>query len=264
MWTALFPNWKTYKYYFTDNASKKVLEKLLKYPFTLKIIKNCPSHLLFYLTFFHSESPSLFLKLYKKRPFKKNRPKSFLKKYHSLKNLGIPVLPPTLIFFHPRWSFKSYSNPFIGGLLFPYIKEGFLTENSFSKGSVENSSLLPNLVHFLFQLHEKGLYLGDTKYNNFLYREKSFLLFDLDGLKILNRPLTLRERLEDLAPLAMTLEWQGIENISQILFNLYKVLYPLLSRENFPLFKALVKKRLYKRFKKLNLLSYKQDSNVSF
>ncbi|MFN4132406.1 MAG: hypothetical protein ACK4GE_04940, partial [Caldimicrobium sp.] len=84
MWTALFPNWKTYELFLIHPAAKETLDKLFTQSFTLNLTKKCASHLFFTLTFFNEQRPSLCLKLYFKRFFKKNRPKNFLKTYFLL------------------------------------------------------------------------------------------------------------------------------------------------------------------------------------
>lgn len=263
MWTALFPNWKTYKLFLIHPAAKEILDKLFTQSFTLNLTKKCASHLFFTLTFFNEQRPSLCLKLYFKRFFKKNRPKNFLKTYFLLKKWDIPLISPILVFYHSSIKAFFYKAPFIGGIILPFLSQGFLEERTIMEDAKKEKPLLTMLIHFIFRLHEKGIFMKDTKYNNFFYDKMvGFKIFDLDGVKIYKKPLSLRDRLKDLAPLAMSLEWIGLSDSDTFIFKTYQTLYPFLSDQDFLLFKNLIRKSLYKRIRKFKFPGYKEDNRV--
>jgi len=68
MWTALFPNWKFFKFYYFTSDAENILKKLKTEPFEIKCIKKSPSHKNFILKFLSENSPSLFLKAFIPRP----------------------------------------------------------------------------------------------------------------------------------------------------------------------------------------------------
>lgn len=265
MWTVLFPNLKHYKIISLEPSAKEVLEKIFSTAFTLKLIKRCPSHLLLTLTFLSEKSPSLCLKLYHPRLFKKNRPKIFLKTLYLLKKLNIPLLSPLLIFYLSPFKAFFWKNPFTGGIISPFISQGFLKAEEFKEDAKRGFPLLYKLIQFIFQLHEKGVLLKDTKYNNFFYqKDKGFRIFDLEGVKVFKRTLSLSERLKDLAPLAMSLEWIGLQQSSFFIFKTYQSLFAPLTSKYFQIYQNYINNTLSKRLKKFNHSLCKKDNNSCF
>ena len=258
MWTALFPTWKHFKFYFFTLDAEKILKKLESEPFEIKCIKRSPSHKNFILKFFSESSPSLFLKAFIPRLFKKNRIKNYFKAFKTLKNLNVSLLDPIFLFWGSSQIAFLKKEPFYGGIVFPYIEKGFLKrKNLFLDDKKENvnSRLIKNLIFFLFELHEKGIYLKDTKFNNFYYSsEENFKIFDLDGIKFYKRPLSKLERLKDISTLAMSLEWEKIANARTLVFEIYKELFPELREKDFERFSQLVEKKRKKREKALKTL----------
>jgi len=257
MWTALFPNWKFSKFYYFTSDAEKILKKLETEPFEIKCIKKSPSHKNFILKFFSENSPSLFLKAFIPRPFKKNRIKNYLETFKTLKNLNVSLLEPVFLFWkNPQIAFLK-KEPFYGGIVFPYIEKGFLKrENLFLDDKKENINykLIKNLIFFLFKLHEKGIFLKDTKFNNFFCdSEENFKIFDLDGIKFYKKPLSKLERLRDLSTLAMSLEWEKIAEARALVFDIYKEFFPELREKDFEKFSQFVDKKRKKREKALSL-----------
>ncbi|BAU23918.1 hypothetical protein THC_1553 [Caldimicrobium thiodismutans] len=249
MLEILFPEWKNFKFFVYSEAESP--ETLFLKPFSFKILKRSPSHLVFLLSPFNSEKPLYFLKVYQPRLFKRNRIKAFIKNLQMLKKRNIPVLYPLLIFYErPLFSYLK-RHPFYGGILYPFIEEGFLKEELFFR---ENSqTLLINLVNFIFSLHEKGILLRDTKYNNFFYTKEGFKIFDLDGIKILETSLSKKERLKDLSALAMTLEWIGLKEAGTLIFKAYQNLLGELGKVHYEYYTELKIKKRKKRERKFNL-----------
>jgi hypothetical protein len=241
MWTALFPKWKDFRVYFFSKEAKANLDRLLHEPFLLKCEKIPKRHRNFLLTFASSTEPDLFMKLFIPRPFRRNRVKSYLKNLLELKKRDVPLLEPLFLFWKNPWLALIKDEPFYGGIVFPYLKEGFLTLES-------AKMLLPRLVKFLFSLHEKGVYLRDTKFNNFYYTNKTgFKVFDLDGVRLYSKPLPKKMRLKELATLAMTLEWEGLPLAREIIWSEYAKLYPSLTKEDFVMFERLIALRKKRR-----------------
>jgi hypothetical protein len=257
MWTALFPNWKFSKFYYFTSDAENILKKLETVPFEIKCIKKSPSHKNFILKFLSENSPSFFLKAFIPRPFKKNRIKNYLEAFKTLKNLNVSLLEPVFLFWkNPQIAFLK-KEPFYGGIVFPYIEKGFLKrENLFLDDKKENINykLIKNLIFFLFKLHEKGIYIKDTKFNNFFCdSEENFKIFDLDGIKFYKKPLSKLERLKDLSTLAMSLEWEKITNARALVFDIYKELFSELREKDFEKFSQFVDKKRKKREKALSL-----------
>lgn len=243
MWNVLYPNWKNFNFYFFDPQGKEILQSLSKEDFIYQKVKRASSHFVFLIKL--SEEKKFWLKSFVPRLFKKNRVKHYLKILSLLIKLDIPVIKPIFLFWkNPQIAFLK-REPFYGGILFPYIEEGFLKKEKI------NDELIKNLVSFLFYLHEKGVYLRDTKYNNFYYssasQEKGFKIFDLDGVKIYKKALSKFKRLKDLSTLAMVLEWDKIEKAKKLVFSFYKEIYPLIEEDDFYKFSKLVDKRRKKR-----------------
>jgi hypothetical protein len=108
--------------------------------------------------------------------------------------------------------------------------------------------LLLGLVKFLFSLHEKGVYLRDTKFNNFYYTNKTnFKVFDLDGVKLYSKPLPKKMRLKELATLAMTLEWEGLPLARELISNEYAKLYPAFNEKDVIFFEKIITLKRKKR-----------------
>ncbi len=253
MWTALFPNWKDFKVYFFSEEAKATVDRLIHKPFLLKCEKIPKTHRNFILSFASSGEPNLFLKLFIPRPFKRNRVNAYLKNFLELKKRDVPMVEPLFLFWKNPWLTLLKDEPFYGGIVFPFIKEGFLNFES-------ARMLLSRLVNFLFFLHEKGVYLRDTKFHNFYYAARGahhnlhdkdsnlcFKVFDLDGVKVYRHPLPQNMRLKDLATLAMTLEWEGLHHARKTIWDEYSKLYPGLTKEDFIKFERLIAIRKNKR-----------------
>ncbi|MCS7149120.1 MAG: hypothetical protein RMI93_00035 [Caldimicrobium sp.] len=196
--------------------------------------------------------PLYFLKAYCSGILRGNRLNRLLKNLKSLEELKVPLIKPIhTIFKNPVLSYLR-GEFFYGYAVYEYLEKGFLREEDFISSNRPNFALLHELVGFLYELHERGILLRDTKFNNFYYtEEEGFKVFDLDGVEITQRSPSLRERLEDLAPLAMTLEWIGFSEASKEIFRKYQWLYPHLGDEYISYFLKLVNERELKRFKKL-------------
>lgn len=251
MWSALFPNWKRFKVYLTEsNLEKGFLNQLTVTPFEIKILKECPSHLIFVLKPLNISFPPLFLKAFIPKIFKKNRIKRYLDILRTLKSLKIPTIDPILLFWENPLKAFIRREKFYGGILFYYVEKGFLTKDIFFSSNLDN--ILKKLVSFIFSIHQKKVLLKDTKYNNFFYEEEDkFKLFDLDGIKILRKPPSKVERLKDLSTLSMSLEWVEISQAREKIFSFYKDLYPTLTKEDFEIFSNFVERKKAKRIKHL-------------
>ena len=222
--------------------------------FSPEIIKSGKSNLNLVLIDFYNQEPLIFIKLYFTKPFTCNRSKRTLKIINFLEELKVPFIKPLGVFY--MFPFKAYlkNKLFYGGTIYPFIKTGFITERKIVefKENGNYKKFLNELVKFLFMLHEKGIYLRDTKYNNFWYDEERTLIriFDLDGIKFYFKPLNKKLRLKDLSTLAMSLEWT-LETSEErnIIFMLYQQYYAYIRNEDFLNFEKYIKKRLFKRQK---------------
>jgi len=243
----LFPDFKSFKIFaFTEESS---LEELFERPFIFKLSKKAPSHLVLLLFPLFEENPLYFLKAYHPRPFKSNRLKALYEALINLENLGIPHLKPLYLFYSSPLCALFKGKTFYGGVIFPFLKEGFLKEKDFL--GEKGVRLLEELVRFIFSLHEKGVLLRDTKFYNFYKDAEGFKVFDLDGIKILKKKPSKEARLKDLSALAMTLMWSGIANADKVIFKTYKNLSPEISERDFSYFIREIEKRRKKRLKKL-------------
>ncbi|WP_028841485.1 hypothetical protein [Thermodesulfobacterium hveragerdense] len=246
MWTALFPNWNSFRFYFFSEEAKEVFNQLKTAPFLAKPNKITPSHLNFLISLESSGKIDFFLKAFVPRFFKKNRVKSYLEVVKSLKKLEVPIIEPLFVFWRsPQVAFLK-KETFYGGIVFPYLSQGFLGFKDF----LEREGFLEALVRFLFRLHQKGVFIRDTKFNNFYHtNEEGFKIFDLDGLKVYNPPLDKKLRLKDLSALAMTLEWSGMKETTKRIWTVYVSLYSGLTQKDFLFFVKQVEKRRKKREK---------------
>jgi hypothetical protein len=164
-----------------------------------------------------------------------------LKNLLELKKRDVPLLEPLFLFWKNPWLALLKDEPFYGGIVFPYLKEGFLTFES-------AKMFLTSLVKFLFSLHEKGVYLRDTKFNNFYYTNKTgFKVFDLDGVNLYSKPLPKKMRLKELATLTMTLEWEGLLLARELIWSEYAKLYPAFSEKDVIFFEKIITLRRKKR-----------------
>lgn len=251
MLKLLFPNYKNFKFFAFSESEP--FDKLFSRPFVFKLLKGSPSHLVFSLTPINSNKPLYFLKAYQPRLFKRNRVKAFKNNFQKLQNKNIPLLIPYLLFYEiPLFSYTK-KEAFYGGILFPYLEKGFLKRDSFV--GEDSKILLKNLVELIFDIHEKEILIGDTKYTNFYYDPKEgFKIFDLDGVRILKKKPTTRERLKDLSSLAMTLEWNGFKDASLIIFEIYSSLIGTFSPEDKDFYKKCIEIKRKKRMKHLGLI----------
>lgn len=245
----LFPDLKHLQIFYYSDLEE--LNNLFLKPFSFKILKRSASHMVFLLIPSGAERPLYFLKAYQPRPFKRNRVKAFVKNHERLLKRGIPLLNPLAVFLGSPILSLLKKHPFYGGLLYPFMEEGFLTGELFLK---ENSKdLLSSLVRFILELHTKGVLLGDTKYNNFyLDAKEGFKIFDLDGVKILDRYPSIEERLNDLSSLAMTLEWIGFKEAGTLILEDLVTLLPDIDTKALSIFKNWIERKRKKRLKRLN------------
>lgn len=239
----MMPCPKNYLFEFTRNIPSN---------FTLELKKKSKKQVIFLLRYPSQRKPLYFIKAFYSGILRGNRLKRLIKNLKSLEELGVPLIKPIhTMYKNPVLSYLR-GEPFYGYATFEYLEKGFLQKEDFISSNRPNVALLQELVGFLYELHEKGILLKDTKFNNFYYTEKEgFKVFDLDGVKITKRSPSLRERLEDLAPLAMTLEWIGFSEASKEIFRKYQGLYPHLGNEYFSYFLKLIRDRKFKRLKKL-------------
>lgn len=243
----LFPNLKDLKIFYTSDPEG--LRNLFLKPFSFKVLKRSASHLVFLLIPLGAERPFYFLKAYQPRPFKRNRVKAFVKNYERLQKRGVPLLHPLAVFLESPVLALLKKHPFYGGLLYPFLEEGFLTGALFLKEKAKD--LLSSLVRFNLELHAKGVLLGDTKYDNFyLDAKEGFKIFDLDGVKILDRCPTPEEQLKDLSALAMTLEWIGFKEAGTLIFEDLLTLIPGIDTRALSLFRKGIERKRHKRLKK--------------
>ena len=260
MWTVLFPNWKKFKFYFFSKEAPQILERLSTEKFNFETFKKGSSHYVFILSSFKEKKPLFLLKAFRPKLFKTNKARKYLRTLSKLEELNISVIKPIFLFWEsPQIAFFK-REPFYGGIVFLYIEKGFVKREDLfldDKKEKVNYELIKNLISFLFKLHEKGVYLKDTKYNNFYHFEGDFKIFDLEGIKFYKKPLFKFERLKDLSTLAMVLEWEKVKNARELIFNLYKQLYPEINNEkDFGKFNCLVNKKRKKREKKFATSSY--------
>jgi len=123
---------------------------------------------------------------------------------------GFPVLVPEGI-----WLFRSpLSEGFWGGLIFSYVEDfeklPFLWEKA-RRDPKFLGVILSDLTMLLERLHARGIYIRDTKANNFLLRPgKEPLLFDLDTVKIFQGPVPDRFRRKNFRVLIRTLKRKNI------------------------------------------------------
>ncbi|RUM88847.1 MAG: hypothetical protein DSZ23_04015 [Thermodesulfatator sp.] len=115
------------------------------------------------------------------------------------------VMPLALIQTRNPW------NLIYGAIAFPWINQ-----TASSKKLVQNQLADPKSAHlclkelayFIWKMHESGICHGDCKITNFIYfpaRENKFLVFDLDGTKIV-RKISSRQRLADISCMCRSLE----------------------------------------------------------
>ncbi len=248
MLKLLIPNYQNFKVFPKD---KQIFwEDFLSQPFILKLIKRSSQQMNFFLKSLDEEKNLYFLKLYLKNCIRSNRPKEVIKRLTKLEELKIPTLKPLLVFYQDSLFFCFLPNPLWGGVIYPYIEKGFLQREDFQGPLAKR--ILQDLVNFLFELHQKGVYLRDTKYKNFYLNEKGeFKVFDLDGIKFYEKPLTLKKRLKDLSALAMTLEWEGFKEAGETIFKTYQKFCPSLKESFGDYFFSQIQKRTWKRTEKI-------------
>lgn len=253
MLRMFFKNLESYRIYTT--LPKNTFNDLIEGNYVLKLIKKCPSHLALIVSSSKDQIPIYFVKLYQPRLFKRNRVKDFKANLDFLKKLAIPHLQPLVIIYHSPIKAIILRESFYGGIIHSYLSKGFLDEEDFLSNLSQGYRLIQNLVQFLYNLHQKKVLLRDTKYNNFYYKKlEGFKIFDIDGIKFLSREPSIKERLRDLAPLAMSLEWIGFKEATKIIFNEYQKAYTPLSQKAFTLFLRMVLERKSKREGRKTLL----------
>lgn len=248
-WKVIFKDWNNFKVYSVEETfqkNKASLNDLLSSQIEIKSLKKCKSHQILLIKFLNQNRFNFVLKAFFTRLLKRNRAKHYLDIIRILDKLEIPVVKPLLIFWkNPMKAFLRGEN-FYGGVLFPYIEEGFVVETMFFKNHEKENLdqfFIRNLLKFICEVHQKGVLIRDTKYNNFFYHEtQGFKLFDLDGVKFLGRPLKKFERIKDIVSLAITLNQQKIVSYEQI-FKLYKEVYKDLEDEDYEMFTYFIKRK---------------------
>ncbi|WP_038056766.1 hypothetical protein [Thermodesulfobacterium hydrogeniphilum] len=240
--STFFPEYKI-KIFKNIGLSDKIL-----FP---KIIKKGKSNLNLILIDFVKKEPLFFVKLYFAKPLTGNRLKKTLNIIEKLETLDISFIKPLALFYLSPLKAYIKRKSFYGGIIYPFIKTGFINKKKILefKKQEKYEKFLNKLIEFLFKLHEKGVFLRDTKLNNFWYEKNEIKIFDLDGIKFYPKSLSKKLRLKDLSTLAMSLEWV-LENKSEKsqIFDLYKNLYPL-NEKDFLTFTKFVENRYQKRLK---------------
>ncbi len=171
--------------------------------------------------------------------------KTFWKAYQ-LKLRGI-LTPLPLLVWERKWKFKGIQ----AVLLYPYepgLRIGW-HERWRAFSPAERSNLLRQVVCFLWEIHEKGVFHGDAKLSNFFQKEGLLGLFDLDRTRFVKFGLPRDKRLKDLAHLAFSfilLEPEKEESLCREIFSYYAFLAPEL-KNDYLRFKKLVSRRLIKR-----------------
>ncbi len=246
MWNVLSTIFQEYKIKVLETSCD--LENIL-FP---QIIKKGKTNSNILLIDCFKKEPLFFTKIYLTKIFTKNRIKKIWKIINKLEDLKIPIIKPVAIFYLLPQKAYFLKKKFYGGLIYPFIKNGFIDEKKIFEFKQKNiyEKFLKDIIQFLFFLHEKGILLRDTKYNNFWYEEQtgSVKIFDLDGIKIFKESLFKKLRLKDLSTFAMSLEWilnqkQERKNI----FLLYSNLYPYFNTKDLKLFEKYVENKHFKR-----------------
>ncbi|WP_205006653.1 hypothetical protein, partial [Escherichia coli] len=62
----------------------------------------------------------------------------------------MPHLTPLFIFYQSPFKSLFSQNPFLGGIITPFISQGFLNEENFGEDYSANKELLQKLVYFLY------------------------------------------------------------------------------------------------------------------
>jgi len=127
-----------------------------------------------------------------------------------VKEMGFEVILPL-----GGWvqRFKVLAGP-LGGLVFPYRKEFEALPQFWEdlrRDRQKFSKAMTTLLKLLDRLHQEGIYIRDTKANNFLFlSENQVVLFDLDQVKIFSGPLSEKWREKNLRVLERTLKRKKI------------------------------------------------------
>lgn len=130
----------------------------------------------------------------------------------------IPVARPVAAFqTRNPWS-RIY-----GAVLFPWIPEAVTSKQNITDLLHEPASanlFIKHLAHFVWQMHQRGVFHGDCKITNFICfpgRKPELVLFDLDSTKILKK-MRDRERIADIACMCRSLEKLGCIKDSASMF----------------------------------------------
>ncbi len=221
-----------------------------------RVIKKGKSNLNLILMDFYKKEPMFFVKLYITKFLTLNRVKKIIKTFEKLEKREVFFIKPFLAFYISPYKAYFKKQHIYGGIIYPFVEKNFLSKErifEFKKYGMYEK-FLDDFIKNFFYLHEKGVYLKDTKYNNFWYDQEKGLIkiFDLDGIKILNKPLSKKMRLKDLATFVMSLEWIFKNNKEgEKIFFKYSDFYPYLEKRDIPLFRSYIKKRHTKRVKSL-------------
>lgn len=217
-----------------------------------QIVKKGKTNFNILLIDYFKKEPIFFVKTYLSKIFTKNRVKRILEVINYLENLNIPVIKPIAVFYLSPQKAYFKKKKFYGGIIYPFIENGFINKNKILEFKQKNiyEKFLENIIKFLFSLHEKGVFLRDTKYNNFWYNQETEVIkiFDLDGIKIFEKSLSKNLRLKDLSAFAMSLEWSlNQKQERKNIFSIYSKLYPCLNVKDLNLFEKYVEDRHVKR-----------------
>lgn len=248
-WKTIFKDWGDFEVYFTEEIPQRnalLLNDLLNSQIEIISFRECKSHQILFIRFSDQNRFNFVLKAFFARLLKRNRAKHYLNIIKILDHLKIPVVKPLLIFWKNSVEAFFRREVFYGGVLFPYIEKGFIKDTMFFKDHKKedlNLSFIKDLLKFIFEVHQKGVVIRDTKYNNFFYDEaEGFKLFDLDGVRFLGRPLKKTERLKDLVSLAITLYRDKIVSY-ELVFNWYRELYQDLEEKDINLLTLLIHRK---------------------
>lgn len=169
---------------------------------------------------------------------------------YRLENRGVRTILPLAY-----WKARALGGTLRGLVVYPYLPEVRCNWGAWWKGlsARERESFLCQLVRFLWEMHERGIFHGDAKISNFFVQEGELGVFDLDAVRFSKRPLSLRERLKDLATLVFSLLWLSPEEGKELIekgFRFYAFLSGGLEERDLERFRSLVEKRRAKRLAK--------------
>ena len=160
----------------------------------------------FLKTYFASSRWKIFLNLFR-RPY----PLKAAFNAYGVARRGFKVILPEGGWLESKWTLSELS----GGLLYPFVEEFLELPTRWSRAREDRlflEDLLIPILELLERLHKAGIYIRDTKANNFLvHPRKEPVLFDLDEVRFFNSPVPPRLRKKNLKVLYRTLKRKGIK-----------------------------------------------------